>query len=149
PSIYDLLITYRDVYHIDGIPLVALEENTIDDLSLAVKRAFDVAFSLAIVLLTMPFWLAIAMAIKLDSPGPVLFVQRRCGQGGKIFPMLKFRTMVADAESRVRELVDIDNLPEPVFKVENDPRVTRVGHFLRTWSLDELPQFLNVLIGQM
>jgi lipopolysaccharide/colanic/teichoic acid biosynthesis glycosyltransferase len=89
------------------------------------------------------------MAIKLDSPGPALFRQTRIGQGGRPFRIFKLRTMVADAEARLPELVDLAALTQPAFKLRADPRITRVGHFLRRWSLDELPQLLNVLAGEM
>jgi exopolysaccharide biosynthesis polyprenyl glycosylphosphotransferase len=149
PTIYDLLISFRDVQHLDGIPLVALEENVLSDISRAVKRVFDLGFSLFVLVLTLPLWPALALAIKLDSKGPVFYVQRRCGEGGRIFPMLKFRTMVRDADRKLPELLKVEELEEPVFKLPDDPRVTRVGRFLRRTSLDELPQFLNVLAGQM
>jgi lipopolysaccharide/colanic/teichoic acid biosynthesis glycosyltransferase len=91
----------------------------------------------------------IALAIKLESRGSVFFVQERVGQDGKLFRCFKFRTMVVDAEEKLETLIDIETLAEPVFKLENDPRVTTIGRFLRRWSVDELPQFWNVLRGEM
>ncbi|MER3485688.1 MAG: sugar transferase, partial [Chloroflexota bacterium] len=91
----------------------------------------------------------IALAIKLDSPGPVLFVQERIGENGRPFRMYKFRSMVADADQRLAEVVALDALPQPAFKLRHDPRVTRVGRFLRRTSLDELPQLWNVWRGEM
>ena len=91
----------------------------------------------------------IAVAIKLDSPGPVLFSQIRAGLGGRPFRMYKLRTMSVDAEARLDGLVDIGNLEEPAFKLRDDPRVTRVGRFLRRFSIDEVPQMINVLVGEM
>jgi lipopolysaccharide/colanic/teichoic acid biosynthesis glycosyltransferase/glycosyltransferase involved in cell wall biosynthesis len=96
-----------------------------------------------------PLCLVIAVAIKLDSPGPVLYVQERVGANGRTFRLLKFRTMVHGADQQLGELIDLVNLEEPAFKLRNDPRVTRVGAFLRRTSLDELPQFLNVLRREM
>jgi lipopolysaccharide/colanic/teichoic acid biosynthesis glycosyltransferase len=93
--------------------------------------------------------LLLALLIRLSSPGPVLFRQERCGLHGKPFVMLKFRSMVTDAEQRQHELQVLNEMSGPVFKVTNDPRVTAVGRFLRKYSLDELPQFLNVLAGDM
>jgi lipopolysaccharide/colanic/teichoic acid biosynthesis glycosyltransferase len=87
--------------------------------------------------------------IAIDSPGPVLFRQLRIGRGGRQFVLYKFRTMDIDAEERLGELVNLAQLEQPAFKLADDPRVTRVGHFLRRWSLDELPQFWNVLRGEM
>jgi len=96
-----------------------------------------------------PLLLAISLAILLDSGRPVLFSQRRAGKDGEPFTMLKFRTMVADAEQRLAELVDLEKLDEPAFKIPDDPRVTRSGRLLRRTSLDELPQLLNVFRGEM
>jgi lipopolysaccharide/colanic/teichoic acid biosynthesis glycosyltransferase len=91
----------------------------------------------------------VAVAIKLTSRGPVLFAQRRAGLGGDPFRMLKFRTMVDGAEERLVDVVRVEDLADPMFKLRRDPRVTAVGRFLRRWSLDELPQFVNVLRGEM
>ncbi len=115
----------------------------------AIKRAIDVVGSLAAILLTSPLWLAAAIAIKLDSKGPVFFTQIRSGRGNRPFRVVKFRTMIADAE-KLREALQRQNeIAGPVFKVKNDPRLTRVGRVLRKYSIDELPQFANVLVGQM
>jgi lipopolysaccharide/colanic/teichoic acid biosynthesis glycosyltransferase/GT2 family glycosyltransferase len=114
-----------------------------------VKRALDVglaATSLAVTALPMAL---IAAAIRLDSPGPILFSQTRIGQDGRPFRIYKFRTMVNDAERLLPDLVDLDHLPQPAFKLPRDPRVTRVGRFLRRWSLDELPQLVNIIRGEM
>ena len=91
----------------------------------------------------------IAAAIRLTSPGPVIFRQRRCGRNGRPFPMLKFRSMVGDAEQRRDELAALNEMKGPVFKVTHDPRVTPVGGFLRRHALDEMPQLWNVLRGDM
>jgi lipopolysaccharide/colanic/teichoic acid biosynthesis glycosyltransferase len=109
----------------------------------------DVAFALIALVVTLPLWALIATAVKLTSRGPVFFTQARAGLNGQPFRMIKFRTMVADAEARLSELVRIEDLPEPVYKLRNDPRVTSVGRFLRRFGLDELPQLLNVLSGEM
>jgi lipopolysaccharide/colanic/teichoic acid biosynthesis glycosyltransferase len=115
----------------------------------ATKRLLDlVGATLALILMALPM-AAIALWIKLDSPGPVLFRQMRVGLKGQPFRILKFRTMAVDAEAQLGRLVDLERLPEPAFKIPNDPRVTRAGRFLRRWSLDELPQFVNVLRGEM
>ena len=128
-----------------------LEYNTWDvpRSTLAIKRAFDVAVAGTSLFVLSPLLLAIAVAIKLDDRGPVLFRQRRAGKRGRPFEMLKFRSMVVDAEDRLGTLVRIDDLNEPMFKLRDDPRVTRVGAFLRRYSLDELPQLWNVLRGEM
>jgi lipopolysaccharide/colanic/teichoic acid biosynthesis glycosyltransferase len=90
-----------------------------------------------------------AIVIRLTSPGPILFRQQRCGLNGRPFTMLKFRSMVSDAEQRKQELAALNEMGGPVFKLTNDPRVTPVGRFLRRWSVDEWPQFINVLRGEM
>lgn len=116
----------------------------------AAKRAFDVAFSAAALLLLSPLMALVALAVRLDGTGgPVLFRQARVGGGGREFTMYKFRTMVPDAEERLEGLRGLNEKQGPVFKIREDPRVTRVGRLLRRTSLDELPQFANVLRGDM
>lgn len=114
-----------------------------------VKRAIDVVFSSVYLLLGLPLFALIALAIKLDSPGPILFLQNRCGKDGEEFRMLKFRTMMLDAEELQGDLRARNAVDGPMFKLEEDPRITRVGKFLRRTSLDELPQLVNVLRGEM
>ncbi len=114
-----------------------------------IKRAMDIAGALAGLLLGAPLILIAAIAIKLDSPGPVFHVQQRVGEHGYSFRIVKLRSMQEDAEERLAELVNLSSLPEPSYKIPDDPRVTRVGHFLRRSSLDEVPQFWNVLRGEM
>ncbi len=109
----------------------------------------DVAISAALLVLFSPLLAAIAIAILVDSGRPVFFRQRRAGKDGEPFTMLKFRTMVRDAEERLGELVDLTKLEQPAFKIVDDPRVTRSGRVLRRYSLDELPQLINVLRGDM
>jgi lipopolysaccharide/colanic/teichoic acid biosynthesis glycosyltransferase/glycosyltransferase involved in cell wall biosynthesis len=130
-------------------PGVSGEESTIGGLNYLAKRLMDIAgglIGLSAAVLLSPF---IGLAIKATSPGPMVFRQKRIGQGGRPFTMYKFRSMRAGAQEQLTELVDINELPEPAFKLEDDPRVTPVGHVLRRWSLDELPQFWNVFIGEM
>jgi exopolysaccharide biosynthesis polyprenyl glycosylphosphotransferase len=115
----------------------------------ALKRAMDVAISGLLLVFLSPLLLASALLILLDSGRPVLFRQRRAGKDGKPFTVLKFRTMVQGAEDQLGELVDLEKLKEPAFKIADDPRVTRAGRMLRRFSFDELPQFVNVLRGDM
>jgi exopolysaccharide biosynthesis polyprenyl glycosylphosphotransferase len=117
--------------------------------TVAMKRAMDIAVAGLMLALLSPLLLGIAIWILLDDGGPVLFRQRRAGKDGVPFTMVKFRTMVNDAEQRLPELVDIESLEQPAFKIPDDPRVTRSGRWLRRTSIDELPQLLNVLRGQM
>ncbi|MBA2298631.1 MAG: exopolysaccharide biosynthesis polyprenyl glycosylphosphotransferase [Actinobacteria bacterium] len=117
--------------------------------TLLLKRSLDLGISAVTLIALLPVFAIIALAIKLTSRGPVLFKQLRAGQHGRPFRVLKFRTMVRDAEQLLGGLVPFDLLTEPMFKLPNDPRVTRLGRLLRRWSLDELPQFINVLWGEM
>jgi exopolysaccharide biosynthesis polyprenyl glycosylphosphotransferase len=114
-----------------------------------VKRLIDIVGAALGLLLFAPALLAIALAVRLTSPGPVFFVQERYGLNRRIFRMYKFRTMVQDAEARQADLEHINELDGPVFKIRSDPRITRIGGFLRRTSLDELPQLFNVLSGEM
>jgi len=114
-----------------------------------VKRAMDIAVASASLLFFLPLFLVVAAAIKLDSPGPVLFRQTRIGKGGKPFSFYKFRSMIRDAERHKEALRDRNEAEAPLFKIRNDPRVTAVGRILRKTSLDELPQMINVLKGEM
>ncbi|WP_243076179.1 sugar transferase [Microbacterium sp. SS28] len=134
---------------LDGLPLIQVKIPEFEGGIHALKRAFDIAFAtlaLIPILLLTPF---IAMAIKMDSPGPVLFRQTRVGRDGRQFGMLKFRTMTVDAEARLEALRAQNEGSGPLFKLRHDPRITRVGAVLRKFSLDELPQFANVLLGDM
>jgi lipopolysaccharide/colanic/teichoic acid biosynthesis glycosyltransferase len=109
----------------------------------------DVSLSILGLTLLAPFWSVIALLIWLEDGGPVFFLQTRVGQDGRLFKIVKFRTMVVNAEALLPGLVNIEGLKEPVFKLEEDPRVTRLGRFLRRSSLDEVPQLINVLRGEM
>jgi exopolysaccharide biosynthesis polyprenyl glycosylphosphotransferase len=133
---------------LDGMPLVGLTESAISGWTFRLKRAMDLALTVPVLTLLSPLMLAIAVAIRLDSPGPALFKQERVGQHNRRFRMYKFRTMYVDAEQRARD-VAIESDQGLVHKRRNDPRITQVGAFLRRTSLDELPQLLNVLLGDM
>ena len=111
------------------------------------KRFLDIACSFLLLVISIPLFFIIAILIKIDRKGPVFFLQKRCGKDGREFDMYKFRTMVKDAEFLKKELKN--EMDGPMFKMKNDPRVTQTGKFLRKWSLDELPQLLNVLKGDM
>ncbi len=134
---------------LDGLPMLSFSRAPTDEVALLFKRAFDVASSAAALLLFSPVIAATALAVKLESPGPVFFRQVRVGKNGRPFRMFKFRSMRADAEDRLESLRLQNEASGPVFKMRHDPRVTRVGAFIRRHSIDELPQFLNVLSGEM
>lgn len=120
---------------------------------LPLKRTFDIVFSCLVLLLIFPLFMAIAIIIRLTSKGPAIYAHTRIGRGGKSFNCLKFRSMYADADSRLQQILQNDPIRaaewEQCHKLKNDPRITPIGHFLRKTSLDELPQFLNVLKGDL
>ena len=118
-------------------------------IQLALKRVMDLALAIALLLVLSPFFLLIALAVRLTSSGPILYRWPVVGRGGRYFVGYKFRTMIEGADRRKSELLVNNEMRGPVFKMENDPRVTRVGRFLRRFSLDELPQLWSVLKGEM
>jgi len=131
------------------MPLLSFSATPHDEVRLLIKRTFDVVFSAcALVVLALPM-LVIAAAVRMTSPGPALFTQTRCGLNGRRFRFYKFRSMVADAESRKAEVEHLNEKDGPAFKIADDPRTTRLGRFLRRYSIDEWPQFWNVLKGDM
>jgi exopolysaccharide biosynthesis polyprenyl glycosylphosphotransferase len=149
PKTTELLTQRGDYVPGQGVPLFELRPPAFASAQWVAKRAFDLTVSAIVVLLGLPFWLAVAAAVKLTSRGPVLFRDRRVGVGEREFEMLKFRTMYADAADRQAGLEVANEAAGPLFKIKNDPRVTPVGRFLRRYSLDEVPQVLNVLRGEM
>jgi len=136
----------EDLY---GISLIGVSDLRLTTWQAAVKRVLDILVSAVLLVVTAPLMALIALAVRLDSDGPVLFRQPRVGQDGRIFTMYKFRTMVPDAEERLQALLRERGWEKPPLKIPDDPRVTRVGRFLRRFSLDELPQLWNVLRGDM
>jgi exopolysaccharide biosynthesis polyprenyl glycosylphosphotransferase len=149
PDALGVAVTSREVSVCRDHPVIELRDASLHFGYRIVKRLMDVSLSLAVLLLGLPLWLLIALLIKLTSKGPVLYVQERVGLEGKPFVMVKFRSMVHDADARLREMIDVASLPEPVYKFPDDPRVTPLGKVLRRSSLDEVPQFFNVLMGNM
>jgi exopolysaccharide biosynthesis polyprenyl glycosylphosphotransferase len=135
--------------HVADLPLLDYNTWYVSPSTLALKRIFDVVLSTVGLVLSAPLFLLIALAVFLDDGRPVLFRQLRAGENGRAFRIFKFRTMVRDAEAMLSQLVALDELSEPIFKLKADPRVTRIGRFLRRTSLDELPQLINVLRGEM
>lgn len=135
--------------HVADLPLLDYNTWYVSPSTLALKRIFDVVAATVGLVLTLPLFVLIALAILVDDGRPVLFRQLRAGENGRAFRIFKFRTMVRGAEDMLPQLVSIDELSDPMFKLKADPRVTRVGRFLRRTSLDELPQLLNVVRGEM
>jgi exopolysaccharide biosynthesis polyprenyl glycosylphosphotransferase len=132
-----------------GLPLLEVRYPQLDNTQRALKRALDVAVSLLGLIFLSPLFLAVALAIRLDSPGPILFRQKRVGADGKVFVCYMFRSMYEGAERRQEELEPLNEAEGPVFKMNDDPRVTSIGRVLRRWSIDELPQLMNVFKGEM
>ncbi|MBP1713168.1 MAG: Undecaprenyl-phosphate galactose phosphotransferase [Deltaproteobacteria bacterium] len=134
---------------LDGLPLLTFSTTPRNELMLLLRRVFDIAGSLVLISLFSPIFAMVFLLIRIDSPGPAIFRQIRCGLNGRKFVFLKFRSMFARTEIQKNDLSDYNLMNGPVFKMKNDPRVTRVGRFLRKTSLDELPQLINVLRGDM
>ncbi len=149
PQHYGLLGPGIELNRLAELPVLDFRFSDPPRSTQAMKRALDVFVSGVALLLASPVMVVAALAILIDSGLPVFFRQKRAGKDGEPFTMLKFRTMVADAEDRLGELIDLSKLDEPAFKIPDDPRVTRVGKFLRRTSIDELPQLINVLRGEM
>jgi exopolysaccharide biosynthesis polyprenyl glycosylphosphotransferase len=149
PRYFELFASNATIEDVQGMPIVSLPPMRLSRAVYAVKRSLDVCASALGLLVLSPLLALVALAIRLDSPGPVLFRQLRRGRGGSAFSIVKFRTMSTDAEARRSELAALNEVDGPLFKVREDPRVTRVGSFLRRTSLDELPQLWNVLRGDM
>ncbi len=149
PPMRAMLGTAVELSHIAEMPVIEYRTWSASPSTMAMKRALDVALSALALLVLAPLMLIIALAIRLDSRGGALFTQLRAGLHGVPFRILKFRTMCHDAEQRISEVISVEELSEPMFKLREDPRVTRVGRFLRRTSIDELPQLINVLKGDM
>jgi exopolysaccharide biosynthesis polyprenyl glycosylphosphotransferase len=139
PDIVELMTSRVRITHLDGIPFLGIKSAALSTWSFIVKRTFDLAFAATILILTSPLFLLIAAMIKLDSKGPVLYLQDRVGMDGAVFKVMKFRSMRTNAEKATG----------PVWSDKNDPRRTSIGRILRRFSLDELPQLINVLRGDM
>ena len=149
PETTELLVQRGEYVPGHGAPLFELRPPVLTGWDWAVKRTFDLVVSVLVLVLGAPIWLLLALAIKLDSRGPVLFVDRRVGVGEREFGMLKFRTMVSEAASLQPQLEEANEAEGALFKIRDDPRVTRVGRVLRRLSLDEIPQIVNVLKAEM
>lgn len=149
PDLLELITVRTSIETLRGLPVITLREPAITGVNSVLKRALDLVGATLGLLIFGPFMLIVAVLIHFDSKGPIFFAQERAGQYGKPFRMYKFRSMVANAEEMLDDLVKIDEMKEPHFKLRNDPRVTRIGAWLRRTSLDELPQLINVLDGSM
>ncbi len=148
-SVFPHMIAKVQIEEFEDIPLLTFTTLPTNDAALFMKRGIDVVLSFVSLVIGAPLIALIALLIKADSKGPVLFVQKRCGINGRSFSMYKFRSMHAGAEKRLPDVEGLNEMDGPVFKMKNDPRITRVGRVLRKASLDELPQLWNVLRGDM
>jgi exopolysaccharide biosynthesis polyprenyl glycosylphosphotransferase len=149
PDLLQMSLSRMDVDDLGGVPMIGIKEISITGWKLVMKRAIDFTIALVGLIVSLPLTLLIALAIKLDSPGPVLFRQVRVGKVGRHFVLYKFRSMSEGAEQEQQKLAGMNETEGPIFKIRHDPRCTRVGRFLRRTSLDELPQLYNVLRGEM
>ena len=149
PQILEVVGSGVTFDQVEGMPLLGVPHFGLCRSSSALKRALDIVATSVGLLLLAPLLALLALAVRLDSRGPVFFRQVRIGRNGEPFLIVKFRSMIVDAEARKEELRALSVAGEGLFKVEDDPRVTRVGRFLRSTSLDELPQLFNVLRGEM
>jgi exopolysaccharide biosynthesis polyprenyl glycosylphosphotransferase len=148
-SFFNMLTNKTHLHYFGTTPMLTISNTPMNYLELRIKEVFDFVLSLFVIVVLSPLFVLLALAVKLDSKGPVFFSQKRVGLRGRKFYVYKFRTMVANAEELKQKLLERNEMEGPVFKITNDPRITRVGHFLRKTSLDELPQFFNVLTGNM
>ena len=149
PDMYDGVAWDNPIEYIGQFPTIPLHRGEVPEMGLFFKRIFDTIFSVLALVLLSPLMLAVAIAVKMDSRGPVFYTSERIGKKGVVFRCIKFRTMVRDAERRRAEVAHMNERDDVLFKISNDPRVTRLGRFLRKYSIDELPQFINVLRGEM
>ncbi|MCD6195002.1 sugar transferase [bacterium] len=148
PDLYQISIAKVEVDSYGGVPLLSVKKTPLEGWGRIIKRIFDMLVSAVLLLVLSPLFLLVALAIKLDSKGPVFFLQTRMGRDGE-FTMYKFRTMVANAEALKKKLFKLNQRRGPCFKIKNDPRITRLGKWLRRFYIDELPQLFNVLKGEM
>jgi exopolysaccharide biosynthesis polyprenyl glycosylphosphotransferase len=148
-NLLDRIIYKASISSIKEIPFISFQSIANNPTALLIKYFADKVISSILIILLLPIMICVAIAVRLTSPGPILFKQTRAGLNGRKFELLKFRSMIADAEAKKSELFSKNEMEGPVFKIEEDPRITRLGRFLRRSSLDELPQLWNVLKGEM
>jgi exopolysaccharide biosynthesis polyprenyl glycosylphosphotransferase len=149
PDIFELQVNALDLQQLNGVPLIGIKDNRLTGWNYFVKRVVDFSLALFLTILTAIPMLLIALSVKLESPGPIILRQIRVGRNGRTFTFYKFRSMVNDADAKFAELLKLNETGGASFKMVNDPRLTKVGRFIRRCSLDELPQIFNILIGQM
>lgn len=149
PDYFSLALYRATVEDFGGLPMINLRDPALNDVQRLLKRLFDLSIAGLVTLLLLPLIVLIAVIIRIDSPGPIIFRQQRVGENGRLFPMYKFRSMIVGAEQMQDAVKQVDPRGNVIYKRQDDPRVTRVGRLLRRTSLDELPQLFNVLKGDM
>ena len=148
-DVFDVHVARMRLIEVGTVPLLTMEPVALDEWKILLKRLLDIVVTACTLPVFLPVMAVTAIAIKLDSPGPVFFVQERVGLNKRRFRMYKFRSMVVDGEKMMKELEHLNEAEGPIFKIAKDPRITRVGNFIRKTSIDELPQIFNVLRGEM
>ena len=149
PDYFSLSLHKARMVEYANIPMLDLRAPALSDQQRTAKRIFDIFITLLSLVILLPIMIIIAVALKIDSPGPAFFKQKRVGENGRLFEMIKFRSMILDADEQLKNLLEQDKDGNLIYKRKEDPRITRVGKYLRRTSLDELPQFFNVLLGDM
>jgi exopolysaccharide biosynthesis polyprenyl glycosylphosphotransferase len=149
PGLIDVAGPRIHMRHVSGLPLVHVEEPQVSRAGGWAKRVFDVVIASFMIMVLSPLMLLIAIATKVQDGGPVFYRQERSGRGGERFQMTKYRSMIVDADRRIDDLMDFNDVDDVLFKMHNDPRITRVGRLMRRWSFDELPQLFDVIRGNM
>jgi exopolysaccharide biosynthesis polyprenyl glycosylphosphotransferase len=149
PELFGCNPAEQEIEHVGGLPVICVHAERLPSADLVIKRIIDIVGASLGLIMVLPLMVAIALLIKLDSPGSVLYAAKRAGRKGRPFRCYKFRTMASDADQRKNTLREKNERSGPIFKVSDDPRITRVGRLLRRYSLDELPQLWNVVRGEM
>lgn len=149
PDLFQLSLSYVAIDDVGGVPLLGVRETKMGLVDSAIKRSIDIVVGGLLLIIAAPIMLIVAILIRVDSPGPIIFSQKRMGRGGRAFCQHKFRSMRVGAEEERTRLRNLNEATGPIFKIRNDPRLTRLGRFIRRTSLDELPQLFNVLRGEM
>ncbi len=149
PDMFQMTLSHLDVEDLGGIPMIGVRDISISSGQMLFKRTMDVVVSTVGLILLFPLFILVGLLIKLDSPGAVFFTQIRVGKGERLFACFKFRSMRKGAEAQQEELLAFNEADGPIFKMRDDPRITRLGRLLRRTSIDELPQLINVLMGHM
>jgi exopolysaccharide biosynthesis polyprenyl glycosylphosphotransferase len=149
PDLYELSLSRIDVENIEGIPLIGIKQVSLNKAQQLVTRVVDISVAMTVLLLGSPLWLCVSIIVYLTSPGPILYRSTRIGLNGQKFEMFKFRSMYRDADKVLAKLMARNEAQGPIFKMKHDPRITPIGRFIRRTSIDEIPQMLNVIVGDM